>query len=103
MYFHITADSVELVDPQDVKAFSAVCPLDLADEDLVTTVQRAGLGELLPRGEHLMISVEAIRRLVGDRVRPSWSQDLAKMIDYATSKGWASTDGSRIRAHIERR
>jgi hypothetical protein len=102
VYFRITSDSTELVDPQDVTSFSVVCPDGLGHDDLTERVRSADLGELLPDGDHLMVSVDAIRRHARENVGPAWAQDLAGMIGYATRKGWVSEDGSRVRAHIER-
>jgi hypothetical protein len=102
VYFRITAGSTELVDPQDVKSFSVVCPADLDRDALVAAVERADLGELLPGDGHLMIPVETVEKMAAGRVGPGWPDDLAAMLDYAAGKGWTSEDGSRIRAHIER-
>lgn len=101
MYFLISADAVELLDPQDVTAFSVRCPADLDDAALAASAERAGLGEVLGSG-HVMVPVATIRRMAGDRVGPGWDDDLAGMLAYATRKGWTSEDGSRVRAHIER-
>lgn len=101
MHFLISADSVELVDPQDVTAFSVRCPAELDDGDLAASAERAGLGEVLESG-HVMVPVATIRRMAGDRVGPSWEDDLAGMLAYATRKGWTSEDGTRVRAHVER-
>jgi hypothetical protein len=101
MYFLISADAVELLDPQDMTAFSVRCPADLDDGTLAASAERAGLGEVLGSG-HVMVPVATIRRMAGDRVGPGWDDDLAGMLAYATRKGWTSEDGSRVRAHIER-
>jgi hypothetical protein len=103
VYFRITADSVELVEPEDVRAFSVVCPPELTAAQLAAGIERAELGELLPDGEHVMVAVDAVRRLADGRVGPGWPDDLAKMIDYAAGKGWTDADRTRVRAHIERR
>jgi hypothetical protein len=36
-------------------------------------------------------------------VGPGWPDDLAAMVGYAAGKGWTDRDGTRVRAHIERR
>jgi hypothetical protein len=102
LHFRITADRAELVDPEDVRSFSAVCPPELTHDELAASVRRDGLGELLPGDTHLMVPVETIRRMAAGRVGPGWPDDLAKMVDYAAGKGWTDEDGSRVRAHIER-
>lgn len=101
MYFLISANAVELVDPQDVTAFSAGCSASLDDGDLTTSAERAGVGDILG-SSHVMVPVATIRRMAGDRVGPGWDDDLAGMLAYAARKGWTSEDGSRVRAHIER-
>jgi hypothetical protein len=96
VYFQITRHSAELVDPENV------CPAGLDHEDLAESVRQADLGELSAGDTHLMVPVETIRRLAAGRVGPSWEQDLAGMLAYATKKGWVSEDGTRVRAHLER-
>ena len=101
VYFRITRDSAELVDPQDVKAFHAVCPPDLDGDELATRIRDAGLGELTP-DDHLLVPVDAIRRYAAGRVGETWEDDLAGMVAYAVRKGWTDETGTLIRAHIER-
>ncbi len=103
MYFRITEDSTELVEPRDVTSFSVVCPAGLGPEALAARVLADRLGEPTPDDGHLMVAVEAIRRYARGNVGPTWEQDLAGMIGYATGKGWVSEDGTRVRAHVERR
>ncbi|MGW5053731.1 hypothetical protein [Actinokineospora sp. NPDC004072] len=101
VHFHITADGVDLVDPEDVRAFHAVRAPGLTDAEFAAATRGAGLGEPLPGGTHLMVPVETIRALAAGRVGPTWADDLAGMIAYATRKGWTDESGSRIRAHVE--
>jgi hypothetical protein len=103
LHLSITADRTELVDPQDVRSFAAVCPPGLTGAELAERVRDDDLGELLPDGEHLMVPVETLRRLAAGRVGPGWPDDLAAMVDYAAGKGWTDRDGTRVRAHVERR
>jgi hypothetical protein len=102
LHFHITPDRTELVDPQDVRSFSAVCAPDLTHDELAQRVRDDGLGELLPGGTHLMVPVETVRRMAEGQVGPGWPDDLAAMVDYAAGEGWTDRDGTRVRAHIER-
>jgi hypothetical protein len=99
MYFRIAADRAELVEPENVKAFSVQS--DLTGPELVVAVEKAGIGSVLPDGEHVMVEVSAIRRLAG-AVPAGWEDDLAGMLAYAEKKGWTSEDGSAVRAHVER-
>lgn len=100
MYFRISTDSAELVEPQDVTAFHVVCPAGLDGDALAARVHEAGLGELLP-DDHLLIPLDAVRRYADGQVGPGWEQDLAGMVAYATRKGWTDESGTRVRAHIE--
>lgn len=102
MYFRITADTVELIEPENVASFSVVCPSDLGENDVAAAVARADLGELLPGADHVLVKVDAIRRFAGGHVGAGWEADLARMLAYAESKGWTSGDGASVRAHIEK-
>lgn len=101
MYFRITADSAELVEPQDVTAFHVLAPPGLDGQELAGRLRDAGLGELLGDG-HVLVPVDAVRRYADGRVGPTWERDLAGMVAYAERKGWTDAAGTRIRAHIER-
>lgn len=102
MYFRITKDATELVEPEVVTAFSVVCQDGLARDDLAESVRRAELGDLLPGDTHVMVRVDAIRRYAAGRVGESWESDLAGMLAYAANKGWTDETGERVRAHIDR-
>jgi hypothetical protein len=102
LYFRISSESVELVDPGDVTSFHAVCRAGLGHSELVDIVRRENLGEFLPAGGHLMVPVETVRRLAAGQVGPDWEQNFDAMIDYAARKGWLSEDGARVRAHLDR-
>ncbi|GAA1077193.1 hypothetical protein ACFU8R_17200 [Pseudonocardia alni] len=102
MYFRITPGGVELVDPGDVRAFHVVVTEGATEGELADTVRRTGLGELSDDGEHVLVRVDAVRRLAAGRVGPGWEDDLAGMLGYARSKGWLSDDGTAVRAHVER-
>ncbi len=52
-------------------------------------------------GEHAWIAVDAVRRLAGDQVGPSWDSDLAAMIDYARSHDFYDAPGNTLRAQVE--
>lgn len=101
VYFRITQDTAELVDPGDVTAFHVVCPPGLDGDELAARLRDAGIGELLPDG-HVLVPVDAIRRHAAGNVGADWEQDLAGMIAYAVRKGWTDETGTRLRAHVER-
>ncbi|OJY53564.1 hypothetical protein [Pseudonocardia sp. 73-21] len=103
MYVRIQRGSTELVDPEDVTSFSVVCPADMDASELAAQARQSGVGEVLPDGNHLMVSVAAIRRLVDGRVGADWPDKLSGMIAYAERKGWTDVDSTAVRAHVERR
>ena len=100
VYFRITHDTAELVDPSNVKAFHVVSPPGLDGDELAARVRDAGLGELRPDG-HVFVPVDAIRRYAVGNVGADWERDLAGMVAYAASKGWTDETGTRVRAHVE--
>jgi hypothetical protein len=63
--------------------------------DLLTT---SGAGEMA--ADHAWVSVAWLRTASGEREQV-WEDDFAAMLRYATSHDWLSTDGRRVRAHIE--
>jgi hypothetical protein len=101
LYFRISSESVELVEPEDVRSFHAVRHADLAQDQLAEVVRHNDLGEVLPDGVHLMVPVETVRRMAAGRVGPDWEQNFDAMIAYAERKGWLSDDRTRVRAHLE--
>ena len=101
MYIRINSESVELVEPDDLRSFHAVRPTELGQGELAEIVRQEDLGEVLPDGDHLMVPLETVRRMAAGRVGPAWEQDFDSMIAYAARKGWLSDDGTRVRAHLE--
>lgn len=51
-------------------------------------------------GDHTWLDASALRA-AGDG-SPEWVAGFDAMLAYAASKGWASADSSRVRAHIVR-
>jgi hypothetical protein len=102
LYFRITDGSVDLVGPEDVTTFHVQCPADLPAAALGATVRNSGLGEVLPGDDHVLIEVDAVRRLAAGRVGPDWESEFAGMLAYAARKGWLDESGTRVQAHVER-
>jgi hypothetical protein len=95
--------TVELVDPADTTKFHVSCPSTLSDQALRQIVKKEDVGELLPDDTgHMMVRIDAVRRLAAGRVGPTWADDLTGMLAYAERKGWLSGDGTGIRAHLVR-
>ncbi len=61
-----------------------------------------GLGEVADGGGHVLVRVDAVRRLVAGRVGPGGEDALAGLLGYARGKGWLSGDGGSVRARVER-
>jgi len=101
LYFRISSESVELVEPDDVTSFHAVRAAELEQGELAEIVRKEDLGEVLSDGDHLMVPLETVRRMAAGRVAPGWEPKFDQMIAYAAGKGWLSDDGTRVRAHLE--
>ena len=52
-------------------------------------------------GGDAWITLDAVKRWAAGRVGPGWDDDLARMVDYARSKGWVDDTAHAIRAHVE--
>jgi hypothetical protein len=103
LYFRITEGSVDLIDPENLTAFHVECPADLPPAALAATARRTGLGEVLPGDDHVLIEVDAVRRLAAGRVGPAWETEFTGMLAYAARKGWVDESGTKVRAHVERK
>jgi hypothetical protein len=64
------------------------------------------LGTVDDGGEHVWLSIAALRdaaaATVPDDDRAAWLGSYDGMIAYAVGKGWASPDGTAVRAHLSR-
>jgi hypothetical protein len=90
-------EPARLVEPGNVKALSVElvgdAPLDLGT-----------FGSVDGDGQHAWLGVKALREAAHEAGVPeSWDDDFAKMLEYAETKGWLSTSGTAVRAHIEQR
>jgi len=101
MYLVLTDDAIHLHEPDVVTAFHATLESRMSSRRLATLLRTEGVGELLDDGDHIMVWIDAIRRLADGRVEPGWETDFAGMLAYAERKGWLAADGSGVRAHIE--
>jgi hypothetical protein len=102
MYVRITADTAELVEPENVRSFHAVVPAGFDAGAVEAAVAASDVGTVTPDGEHVLVRVDALRRLAAGRVPAGWDDDLAGMVAYAATKGWTDDDGTAVRAHVER-
>jgi hypothetical protein len=63
-----------------------------------TALTAAGLGTV--DDDHAWLDVAALR--AAGNGSPEWLAGFDGMLEYAAGKGWTSTDGSTVRAHIVR-
>jgi hypothetical protein len=70
----------------------------VGDDAAATALSGAGLGNV--DGDHAWLGVSALRA-AGDG-SAAWTSGFDGMLAFAASKGWASEDGTRVRAHIVR-
>jgi hypothetical protein len=52
-------------------------------------------------GDDAWITLDAVRRWAAGRVGPTWDDDLARMVEYARTKGWVDDSAYSVRAHVE--
>jgi hypothetical protein len=70
----------------------------VSDDAAAAALAAAGLGAV--DGDHAWLDAGALRA-AGDGTA-DWASGFDAMLAYAASKGWASEDGARVRAHIVR-
>ena len=103
MYLHVdlgtVPPSVMLEEPEDTKRFHVAVTGGRDPAMVFGALVDAAAGRL--EGDDAYVTVDAVRRLAGDRVGPEWEADLEAMIAFAKSKGWFDEAGHAIRAHVE--
>jgi len=70
----------------------------ISDEAAAAALAAAGLGTV--DGDHAWLDAGALR--AANDGSEAWAAGFDGMLAYAASKGWASADGARVRAHIVR-
>lgn len=70
----------------------------VADDQAAAALAAAGLGSV--DGDHAWLDASALRAAGGGSAQ--WAAGFDGMLAYAAGKGWASPDGSAVRAHIVR-
>ena len=86
-----------VADPGNLKQLHAEFR-GVGDDAAATALSAAGLGTV--DGDHAWLDAGALRA-AGDG-SAGWTAGFDGMLAYAASKGWTSTDGSAVRAHIVR-
>ncbi len=101
MYLNVTKHDVQLAEPDVFTDFHAVTGRALTREQCDSVLRTRGVGEVTPDGDHVLVTADAIRRLVAGRVADGWEDGFSAMLAYADKKGWLTSDGSAVRVHIE--
>ena len=70
----------------------------VSDDAAAAALAAAGIGTV--DGDHAWLNAAALRA-AGDG-SATWSSGFDGMLAYAVSKGWATEDGTQVRAHIVR-
>jgi hypothetical protein len=70
----------------------------VSDDAAAAALAAAGIGTV--DGDHAWLNAAALRA-AGDG-SAAWASGLDGMLAYAVSKGWATEDGTQVRAHIVR-
>ncbi len=110
----LSTGRVVLADIDDMKSF-AVRPVPPSADDVLdgerldalgSALRQHGAGTLGTDGD-VLVPTSAVRRLAAeaalDRGRPlggAWEAGFTAMLDFATTRGWITDDGS-IRAHVD--
>lgn len=87
-----------LQDPSTFTAFHVAVAGGDVDDDRLADV-------LAPHARladgHAWVDVDAVATLAGDAVDDDWRAGFDAMVAYARDKGFLSSDGSALRAHLE--
>ena len=94
----VADDAVELVEPDNCKAFHVEVQ---GDVDVAAVLDSSGAGRLADDGEHALIEIGWVRQ-AAVAVGPQWDQDFGAMLDYARTKGWIDEGSAAIVAHLEK-
>lgn len=98
MILHVTAQGLGLDDPSDLKSYKVQVDGPESERDSVVAahpqLRRVDAG-------HVAVPQETLRSLAGGLAsEPEWLSNFAKMVSYASSKGWV-TEAGEIIGHIE--
>lgn len=107
MFIDATTPSAKVCEPTVLTSLSVRVRAGSDGEAGGELVETLGdLGTLDDGGEHVWLSIEELRNravaLVPDSEVAGWTEGFNGMVTYALAKGWASPEGTHLRAHIER-
>jgi 2,5-diketo-D-gluconate reductase A len=94
------ADRISLREPEDLGAFSVVA--SGSDQDVADALSALGDGGGADADGHVVVRIDAVRRLAAGQVGADWDEQFDGMIAYAAKKGWVTADGDAILAHVDR-
>lgn len=94
MFVRVTeSETAHLVEPEVLTALSVVLVGD-APRDL------GGFGSF--DGDHAWLGIQALRSAAhAAGVPETWDEQFEGMLEYAKTKGWLSSGGTALRAHVE--
>ncbi|MFD9669080.1 hypothetical protein ACFWAY_47265 [Rhodococcus sp. NPDC059968] len=99
MFIELSSECVALRDIDDFSRFHVEVPADMTLDGIDSALRAANLGRVNEAGTAIKIS--ELRARVGEGREPQCTA-FDEMIAYATDKGWVSSDGGDLSAHIIR-
>ncbi|MFE5700379.1 flavin reductase family protein [Rhodococcus koreensis] len=91
---------VSVLQPDDFKRLHVQGTRGQAASQLGALLERVEFGSVAD-DHHVWLSVSALHGLAGRGRGPEWAEKFAGMLDYANRKGWCSSDGHAVRAHVD--
>lgn len=88
---------VSLREVDDLAHFSVRVSPGCSTEGVETALTSSGAGRL--DGDEATINVDWLRQRTASHSE-QWQSDFAKMLDYASSKGWTDPARTVVRAHV---
>ena len=96
MYLRCADASVQLVEVDDLQRLHVE-----VEGHVVIGGALGSFGAL--EGDHAWLSIAALRAAAhAQGAAAGWDADFDAMVEYASSKGWLSPDGTDVRAHVVR-
>lgn len=93
-------ERISLSEPDDFGGFSVVSTG--SDADIARALALLGDGGGSDLEGHVMVRIDAVRRLAARNAGAGWDDGFAGMLSYARKKGWITDDGGAILAHVDR-
>lgn len=99
MIVTVTAEAVDIQEPDDCGSLRVASTLALADIDRI--LRNTGAGTLLGEG-HILLDIASLHTAARKAAEsPDWDANWSRMLDYATARGWVFDDGRTVRAHLD--